>query len=480
MSGKLSVFEPKALFGYFEDLCAIPHGSGNEAALADYLVAFAESHGLRHYRDALHNVVIYKPASQDFADHPTVILQGHSDMVCEKVADSAHDFTKDGIDLIIEDGWIRANGTTLGADNGTAVAMMLAILEDDTLSHPALECVFTVQEEVGLVGARNLDVGVLSGRTLINLDGGPDFTAVVSCAGGYHVDLRRQYTTELPKGRALRVEIGGLPGGHSGVAIQREHSNALKLAGRILYAARQAGKLQLAEITGGGKDNAIPRDAAFTIVTPECAYCAVRAAMDASIVEILDEILANEPEASIKVTDAALPATVTALADSDAMIELLFLAPHGVLATDVRNGGFVTSSINLGIVTSDGAFRATFMARSCVDSLVRNTNEQLHVLARLLGFDVTLVDGYPGWKYAEESPLREALRKCAAEKYGRELVVERTHGGLECGVLAGRMPGLDAASIGAHATGAHTPEEKLDAASLALNYDFLKAVLATL
>ena len=139
--------------------------------------------------------MIYKPASQGFADHPTVILQGHSDMVCEKVADSAHDFTKDGIDLIIEDGWIRANGTTLGADNGTAVAMMLALLEDDTLSHPALECVFTVQEEVGLVGARNLDVGVLSGRTLINLDGGPDFTAVVSCAGGYHVDLRRQYTT---------------------------------------------------------------------------------------------------------------------------------------------------------------------------------------------------------------------------------------------------------------------------------------------
>lgn len=480
MSGKLSVFEPKALFGYFEDLCAIPHGSGNEAGLADYLVKFAEQHELRCYRDALHNVVIYKDASAGFASHPTVILQGHSDMVCEKVASSAHDFEKDGIDLIVENGWIRANGTTLGADNGTAVAMMLAILADNTLSHPALECVFTVQEEVGLVGARNLDVSVLSGRILLNLDGGPDFTAVVSCAGGYHVDLRRQYATQLPKGRAMRVEIGGLPGGHSGVEIQREYSNALKLAGRILYAARRAGEVQLAEIAGGGKDNAIPRDAAFTIVVPESSYDAVRAAMDACVSEILDEILTNEPDASIEIMDTALPATMIALADSDAMVQLLFLAPHGVLATDVRNGGFVTSSINLGILTSDGAFRVTFMARSSIDSLVRNTTEQLKTLADLTGFTVTLVDGYPGWKYAEVSPLREALKKCAAEKYGRELVVERTHGGLECGVLAGRMPGLDAASIGAHATGAHTPEEKLEAESLALNYDFLKNVLAIL
>ena len=262
--------------------------------------------------------------------------------------------------------------------------------------------------------------------------------------------------------------------------IQKEHSNAIKLAGRILYAARQAGTVQLAEITGGGKDNAIPRDCAFTIVVPGDERNTVRAAIDASVAEILDEILTMEPEASIRVEDVSLPATVVDLPDSDAMIKLLFLAPHGVLATDVKNGGFVTSSVNLGIVTSDGAFRLTFMARSCVDSLVRNTNEQIYTLAGLLGFTVTLVDGYPGWKYAENSPLREALKKCAAEKYGRELIIERTHGGLECGVLAGRMPGLDAASIGAHATGAHTPEEKLEAESLALNYDFLKEVLKIL
>ena len=480
MSGKLSMFEPKALFGYFEDICAIPHGSGNEKAIADYLVNFAQAHGLRSYRDDLHNVVIYKPATAGYEDRPTVILQGHSDMVCEKVASSSHDFLKDGIDIIVEDGWIRANGTTLGADNGTAVATMLAILSDDTVAHPALECVFTVQEEVGLIGARNLDVNVLSGRVLINLDGGPDFTAVVSCAGGYHVDLRRQYATELPKGQALRIEIGGLPGGHSGVDIQREHANAIKLMGRILYAARQAGKVQLAEITGGGKDNAIPRDCACTVVVPEGDAAAVRAAISASVAEILDEILETQPEASIQVKEAPLPATVTALADSDAMIKLLFLAPHGVLATDVKNDGYVTSSINLGIVTSDGAFRLTFMARSCVDSLVRGTNEQLFLLAELLGFDVTTVDGYPGWKYASVSPLREALKACAAEKYGHELVIERTHGGLECGVLAGRMPGLDAASIGAHAMGAHTPEEKLEAKSFALSYRFLKDVLAIL
>ncbi len=480
MSGKLSVFEPKALFGYFEEISAIPRGSGNEAGIAAYLVRFAEEHGLRYYHDALHNVVIYKAASCGFEDHPTVILQGHTDMVCEKISSSGHDFEKDGIELVVEDGWIRADGTTLGADNGTAVAMMLAVLADDTLAHPALECVFTVQEEIGLIGARGLDVGVLQGRILLNLDGGPDFTAVVSCAGGYHIDMRRQYATLLPRGRALRVEIGGLPGGHSGVEIQQEYSNALKLAGRILYAARRAGEINLSEIKGGGKDNAIPRDSAFTIVVPADRYEAVCAAMEAARAEILDEITAREPEASIEICDASLPATMVELADSDAMIQLLLLAPHGVLATDVKNGGFVTSSVNLGIVTSDGAFRATFMARSSIDSLAQNTNEQLRVLAGLLGFRITLIDGYPGWKYAEVSPLRETLKRCAKEKFGRELIVEQTHGGLECGVLAGRMPGLDAASIGAHAPGAHTPEEKLEAASLALNFDFLKAVLETL
>ena len=480
MAGKLDCFEPKSLFGYFEAISGIPRGSGNEAGIADYLVEFAEKHGLRHYRDLMNNVVIYKAASKGYEDHPTVILQGHTDMVCEKIASSTHDFEKEGIDFVVEDGWIRGNGTTLGADNGTAVAMMLAILEDDSLVHPSLECVFTVQEEIGLNGARDLDVSVLKGRALLNLDGGPDFVAVVSCAGGYHVDMRRQYATLLPRGRALRVEIGGLPGGHSGVEIQQEYSNALKLAGRILYAGRQAGELCISEIHGGGKDNAIPRDSAFTAVIPEACFEAVRNAMEGSIKEIMEEIRVREPDACIRLTETALPATMIEERDSDAMIQLLLLAPHGVLATDVKNGGFVTSSVNLGIVTSDGAFRVTFMARSSIDSLAHNTVAQLQTLAEILGFQVTLIDGYPGWKFAEVSPLRETLKKCAAEKFGKELQIEQTHGGLECGVLAGRMPGLDAASIGAHAPGAHTPEEKLEAASLALNFDFLKAVLEEL
>ncbi len=480
MSGKLSAFEPAALFGYFEEISAIPRGSRNEAGIADYLVAFAERHELRWYRDAMHNVVIWKNASAGYEDHPTVILQGHSDMVCEKIASCGHDFEKEGIDLIVEDGWIRANGTTLGADNGTAVAMMLAILADDTVAHPPLECVFTVQEEIGLNGARELDVSLLKGRSLINLDGGPDFVAVVSCAGGYHVDLRRQYATLLPSGRALHVEIGGLPGGHSGVEIQQEYSNALKLAGRILYAAEKAGTVNLSEIRGGGKDNAIPRDSSFTIVVPEKDYETVKNAVEASAAEIMSEIRERETDAFIHVSDADLPATMIEREDSIAMIRLLLLAPHGVLATDVKNGGFVTSSVNLGIVNSDGAFRVTFMARSSIDSLAHYTTAQIEELAGLLGFRVTLIDGYPGWKYSEVSPLRETLKKCAAEKFGREMEIERTHGGLECGVLAGRIPGLDAASIGAHATGAHTPEEKLEAASLTLNYDFLKAVLEEL
>lgn len=480
MAGKLSVFEPQALFGYFEDLCAIPHGSKNESGIADYLVSFAESHGLRWYRDHVHNVVIYKDATPGMEDRPVVILQGHTDMVCEKIASSAHDFDKDGIELIVEDGWIRANGTTLGADNGTAVAMMLAVLAEEGIAHPALECVFTVQEEIGLIGARELDVNVLKGRLLLNLDGGPDFAACVSCAGGYHIDLRRRYATELPKGKAIRVTIGGLPGGHSGVEIQKEYSNAIKLAGRLLQAARTAAPVQIAEIVGGGKDNAIPRDCGFTVVTSCCNAEKVLAALDQMKATILDEILAAEPEAEIVIEEAKLPATVIALADTNALIDLLMLAPHGVLATDVRNDGYVTSSVNLGILNSDGAFRVTFMARASIDSLAQNTIEEIKVLASVLGYEVTELDGYPGWKYAEVSPLRDALEKCAREKYNHGYTFEKIHGGLECGVLAGRMPGLDAVSIGAHATGAHTPEEKLEAASLSLNYAFLKDVLLML
>lgn len=480
MSGILSGFEPKALFGYFEELCAIPRGSGNESGVAEYLTGFAKAHGLRSYRDELHNVVIYKDASEGYEDRPVVILQGHTDMVCEKLPSSTHDFGKDGIRLVVEDGWIRADGTTLGADNGTAVALMLTILADDSCAHPALECVFTVQEEIGLIGARALDVGVLHGKTLLNLDGGPDFTAVVSCAGGYHIDMRRRYATELPKGKALQVEIGGLPGGHSGVEIQQEYANALKLSGRLLYAARQAGPVQISSISGGGKDNAIPRDASFLIAVPDGAYGAVREKLDAETAAILAEITDRQPNAEIAISDAALPATVIALDDSDAMIRMLMLAPHGVLATDVKNGGFVTSSVNLGIVRSDGAFRLTFMSRSSINSLTDYTNNQLKTLAEVLGFEVTLIDGYPGWKYAEHSPLRETLKKCAEEKFGRTLTIEQTHGGLECGVLAGRIPGLDAASIGAHAPGAHTTEEKLEAASLSRNYEFLREVLKSL
>ena len=470
----LSGFEPEKLYSYFEAITAIPRGSYNEAGIADYLCAFAEAHGLRFVRDKVNNVVIFKDASAGVTA-PAVILQGHTDMVCEKFPEIEHDFTRDPIELVVEDGWIRANGTTLGADNGVAVAMMLALLDDETLVHPPLECVFTVCEETGLEGVLSLDTSILQGRRLLNLDDGPEFFGVQSSAGSVRIDCARDAVFEPCEGQALTVRVGGLRGGHSGAQIHEQRANAIRIAARILRSVLYGGGVQLVSIRGGDMVNAIPRACEFTVAGEDAE--AARSLAENLRAQILGEIGVSEPEAFIGIEQSAYTGQVVDAAGGQAFAALLDLAPDGVLSRDPRDD-FTISSSNLGIVRlEDGQMRARFMPRASVDSLLYDSMDRLSLLGSLTGFEVSFAEVSPGWQYREESELREVLKRVAKERFGREFTVGKIHAGLECGVFTSRIPGMDAISIGPRTQDIHTPNERLDAASFSITYEFVRAVL---
>ena len=471
---KLTCFQPEKLFRFFEDITQIPRGSYNEKGIADYLCAFAEERNLRYVRDAIHNVIIFKDASEGVTAAP-VILQGHSDMVCEKLPEIEHDFTRDPIDLIVEDGWIRANGTTLGADNGVAVAMMLALLDDESAVHPPLECVFTVSEETGLEGALSLDTSVLKGKSLINLDDGPEFSAVASSAGSARIDCTRAAETEAVTGEAFRVHIGGLHGGHSGAQIHEEHANAILLAARLLRSVLFGTDAQLVSIRGGDMVNAIPRSCDFTVACYDGEFASEMLESQKNI--LLDEIRALEPGASVSIQKSEFSGQALTAPCGQAFASLLCLAPNGVLAKN-PDDNFTVSSSNLGCVRmEDGVLTAKFMPRSSVDSMLFDTMDRISLLASLTGFEASFSEMSPGWKYEEESPLREVMKRVAKNRFGREFSVGKIHAGLECGVFVSRIEGLDAISIGPTMEDIHSPAERLDARSFAVTYEFLKAVV---
>jgi len=474
---------PERFFRRFEEISAIPRSSGNEKGISDYLMAFARERGLEAKQDEIYNVVIKKPASPGCESCPPVMLQGHQDMVCEKNGDVSHDFSRDGIRLVQDGKWLRAAGTTLGADNGVAVALMLALLEDESLAHPPLECVFTVQEETGLAGAIHIDPDWLSARTMINLDSEDEGVATVSCAGGMRVNLSRDCRWEAAQGPGLSVKLRGLLGGHSGGDIHLEHGNANKLMGRLLarLVDEEAGFL-LSELSGGSKDNAIPRECGCVLAFPEGdgALERARALILEEAADIRAELAATEPGFAVEVSPAS-PSRAMSREDSRNISLLLYLAPNGAQNRNVRAGGFIVCSLNLGVVRTEGdAVRFTFAPRSSVASLQKQTRRALTLLGKELGFSVEVTSEYPGWSYAEHSPIREVFCQCYRELYGKELRCEAIHAGLECGLFSGKLPGLDAIAVGPQVNHCHTPDEELDLDSCERFYSLLSAVLARL
>lgn len=471
----LDHLEPKSVFGFFEQMCAIPHGSGNTKAISDWLVDFARQRGLEHYQDQLNNVIIIKEATPGYEDAPAVILQGHMDMVCAQAPDCAKDMAVEGLDLVVDGDTVYARGTTLGGDDGVAVAIALAILDSHDLPHPRVEAVITVDEETGMYGAFGIDVSPLKAKHLINIDSDMEGVFTVSCAGGNVSRITLPVSRAPFEGSALTITVGGLRGGHSGVEIDRGRGNANMVLGRVLQAVAMQTGLRVGAVSGGQKDNAIPVDARACVVVRDEA--AARAVCEKLERELKNELRVNDPDVAVTVSAGACALPMDEKS-TRAVLCLLTCAPNGIQAMSADMPGLVQTSLNLGVLTSDetGVY-AGFCVRSSVDSQKQMLVERLDCLAAQLGGTLEVAGDYPGWEYMPQSRMRERMVEVFTQQYGHAPRVEAIHAGVECGLFAGKIPGLDCVCIGPDLTDIHTFHERLHIASLQRTWALVVEVL---
>ncbi len=466
----LENLNPQRVFHYFEQLCSIPHGSGNTAAISDYCESFAKERGLFCLRDEIGNIIIKKPAAAGYESSPAVILQGHLDMVCEKNADCAKDMGKEGISVMHDGEWVFADGTTLGADNGIAVAMVLAILEDKTASHPEIEALFTVDEETGMFGAIALDASNLKGKMLINIDSEDEGVLTVSCAGGARTGFSFDLDREKNENPAYKIEISGLKGGHSGVEIDKGGINADILMGKLLS---ELCDVRLCSISGGLKDNAIP-------AASECVVaCRQNPAEQAKLFEGKSRV-ATDAGLKITVTETEANECLSQKA-SETVIEFLNRVPNGIITMSEDIKGLVQTSLNLGVLkTEKEAVTASFAVRSSLESEKRALLAKLKSLAEELGAAYEEDSFYPGWEYKRDSRLRDTMCRVWRDLYSEDVTVSAIHAGLECGLFCEKIAGLDAVSMGPDMRDVHTPRERLSIKSTERVYNYLREVLAAL
>lgn len=469
--------EPKKVFEFFEQMSAIPRGSYNTRAISDYLAGFAKERGLEYYQDELNNVIIIKEATEGYENAQPVIVQGHMDMVCQQAPDCLKDMEKEGLDLAVGEDYVYAIGTTLGADDGIAIAMALAVLDSDDIPHPRFEAVFTVDEETGMEGATGLDMSPLQGTRLINIDSEAEGIFTVGCAGGARVECDFEVEREAFEGSVLEISIDGLLGGHSGVEIHKGRANPNILMGRLLYALGRQLQLRLVCADGGDKDNAIPTAARAMVAVSDAekALSLCKAMGEQFAFEYLgcDEGLRVDVKAAENCS--MLPMTKES---SDTVIDFLCCAPNGVQVMSAQIPGLVQTSLNQGILkTEETCVRVRFSVRSSIESQKRMLIDKLGCLARRLGGTVSTSGEYPGWAYRQDSPLRALLCQVYKEQYGKEPVIEAIHAGLECGLFISKRPGLDCVSLGPDISEIHTFREKLYISSTQRTWELLKEVL---
>lgn len=483
MEYKITGYKPEKLFHFFEDVCAIPRGSGHEKEISDFLVKFAEDRGLWVYQDDSYNVIIKKEGSEGAKDKDPVMLQGHIDMVCDKRAGVEHDFEKDGIDLVLKDGVLSANGTTLGADNGVAIALMMMVLDDDDIKHPPVECVFTTEEEIGLNGAQALDKSRITARTMINMDSEEEGVATISCAGGLRVQLTRKVERINAEGTIVQVKIEGLLGGHSGTDIDKERQNANILMARMVERIMNNTDGKLVSFAGGTKDNAITRECEASLIYADKTEAENAEKLAAELAEIYtDEISAFEPDFACEIS-VEENQSAAALRDEDAkaFIGAIRLAPNGVYRRNIKMDGFVVVSSNMGVTRADqDELVIVISPRSSVASLQEDSKARFALLAETFGFEISCSGQYPGWDYKEDSKIREVFLESYRELFGKELRLEALHAGLECGLFSEAIPGLDAIAVGPTLYNVHTPDEHVPLDSFERFYELLKHVLGRL
>lgn len=464
---------------HFEEMTRIPHGSCNEKEYSDYLVSFAKKHSFRYKQYDAGSVIIYKPASAGYEGHPPVILQAHIDMVCEKTPGSTHDFLKDPLELYIENGFVRAKDTTLGADDGAGVAYILAILEETELAHPPLECIFTVQEEVSSVGVEALDPKDITARRMIGLDDGGGTTTFVSSAGGVILELERMITREPVQNPVWRLEVSGLSGGHSGPCISEEKGSAIQIAVRILCHLHREAGVRIAALEGGSAGNAIPEECVVCF-TSSAAAEQVKRIVDEQTAAVERELAASDSGVRICLTEGSAE-TALSTGESGEILTFLRLLPNGMRHKSMEIEGLTVASENLGVVRMEqGCMRIESHLRGALDSYVEELLLEYRLLSERFGFQVRETDRYPSWPYDASSSMRKLMMEVYTQITGGEIRPIAVHGGLECGYFKGKFPDMDIVTVGPTTLNMHTTEEALELKSFDNIYQVVITMLSRL
>lgn len=480
----LEGLKPEKVFYYFEEICKIPHGSGNIWQISDYLTNFAKARELEYYQDKTGNVIIIKEASKGYENSAPVMIQGHMDMVAVKKPDCNIDMEKEGLRLCISGDKIYAQGTSLGGDDGIAVAYGLALLDDDSYKHPRLELVITVDEEVGMDGAREIDLSCCKSTTMINVDSEEEGIFLAGCAGGARINHLLDYQETQKQGICFRIQVTGLVGGHSGVEIHKERGNANCLLGRVLYRLYEKMPFVLVSLEGGLADNAIPREAyaeiLFTNVdnARECEE-QLQAVINNMNCDLQTELSQKDKDVCVSVDCCdTMQRTAANEQTTQKILAYLIALPNGVQAMSGAMEGLVETSLNLGIlVCRDGKLHTGISVRSSYESAKWALIDRLKALGTLVGAETEITGDYPGWAFSIHSPLRDKMVKLYREMYGIEPEIQAIHAGLECGLFAGKIQGLDCVSMGPDMKNIHTTEEELSIASTKRVWEFLTRLL---
>ncbi len=477
---KLSNLKPSEVLSIFEEMSQIPRTSGNEKEISDWLVGYAKERNLEVYRDGALNVVIKKPGTKGYENSPAVIIQGHMDMVGEKTKTSTHDFLKDPIALRVEGDYIYATDTTLGADDGIAIAFALALLDSKDVPHPPMEVLITTSEETGMNGAIDLDPQHIDGKILLNIDAEEEGVFLVSCAGGVNAVTSFKLAYEDKYSDAYEISIGGLKGGHSGMEIVKQRANAVKLLGRLLDRICSQHELKLSSICGGAKHNAIAREASAVIVCPSLKLSEISQIADEMGSIFRNEFSVEDPSISIEVKEISVERFMS-LQDTRKLIDYITVVPDGVQTVSREIQGLVVSSLNLGVLEAkDDQIIFTHSIRSSIRSLRDEIALRVQHIAKLCGANVKLSDSYPEWQYDADSKVRDIAVKTYTDLWNKEPEIQAIHAGLECGLLKEKLGDLDMISFGPDLYDVHTPNEHMSISSVERTYKFLKALLANL
>ena len=480
--GTISHLEPTRVFTYFEEICQIPHGSRNLQKISDYFVNFAKEKNLEYVQDEALNVIIKKPASKGYENCPPVIIQGHMDMVAVKKPDCDIDLMTEGLKPMTDGKFVWAEGTSLGGDDGIAVAYAMAILESDDIKHPPLEVIITTDEEIGMDGAIALDASKIKGRRMLNIDSEAEGELLVSCAGGMRVNCHLPIKKENKTGLRYRLTIDGLQGGHSGVEIHKERGNANCILGRILYELENVTDIQVISANGGLADNAIPRQAVLEcMISEQSKEMFVSTVIELETV-IKQELLTKDKNFFVEIKSLGIgDAEVLDKASTLKMAYLLMSLPNGVCAYSADIEALVQTSLNLGMLKmEEEELVLTFALRSSLESEKKVLAQKLDAITKLVGGYTVISGEYPGWAYKEDSYLREHMKKVYCDMYQKDLNIVAIHAGLECGILSGKLEGLDCVSFGPNLYDIHTTEERMEVASVKRTWDYLLKVLETM